>query len=43
MTLNELPRHDQLADEVDQLDWDINVHGRMIDFKDDPEPETVTV
>lgn len=28
---NELPPHDQLADEDDELGWDRELHGRMVD------------
>jgi hypothetical protein len=27
----ELPAHDRLADENDELGWDVNEHGRMVD------------
>lgn len=29
---HELPPHDQLADDQDQLGWDRELHGRMVDF-----------
>lgn len=28
---NDLPAHDQLADADDELGWDRDVHGRMVD------------
>lgn len=28
---NELPAHDQLADADDELGWDRELHGRMVD------------
>lgn len=28
----ELPAHDQLADDNDQLGWDRDLHGRMADY-----------
>ena len=40
---NDLPLHDRLADEYDEDGWDREVHGRMIDFATDDEPETVVL
>lgn len=31
----DLPPHDQLADLLDEDGWDVNVHGRMVDFATD--------
>lgn len=36
----ELPAHDQLADDQDELGWDRSVHGLMADAAAPP-PETV--
>lgn len=41
MTSPEFPAPDQLADEDDELGWDREKHGRMIDAASDDEPETV--
>lgn len=39
---NDLPRHDQLADDQDQLGWDRDLHGRMRDYAtDDDAVQTV--
>lgn len=40
MTDPELPPHDQLADENDELGWDRSQHGLMADAAAPP-PETV--
>lgn len=40
--MNELPKHDELADGVDQLGWDRDLHGRMLDFAVEPEDEIPT-
>lgn len=43
-TPNELPAHDQLADDQDELDWDVKRDGRMADHattSEDAEPITV--
>lgn len=37
----QLPAHDRLADADDELGWDREAHGRMIDAASDDEPETV--
>ncbi len=37
----QLPAHDRLADEQDELGWDRDQHGRFVDFATDDEPETV--
>jgi hypothetical protein len=37
----ELPKHDQLADEDDELGWDRDRFGSMADYASDDEPETV--
>jgi hypothetical protein len=37
---NDLPLHDQLADEYDELDWDVEREGRMREFADDEQPVT---
>ena len=37
----ELPAHDRLADDQDELGWDREVHGLMADAASDDEPETV--
>jgi hypothetical protein len=37
----DLPAHDQLADDRDELGWDRSVHGLMADAATDEEPETV--
>ena len=37
----QLPAHDRLADERDELGWDREQHGRMADHASDDEPETV--
>lgn len=39
----DLPKHDQLADEFDELDWDRDVVGPMVNFATRPEHEPVTV
>lgn len=31
----ELPAHDQLADDADELGWDVDQHGRMREFATD--------
>ncbi len=28
----DLPAHDQLADDADELGWDVEQHGRMRDY-----------
>lgn len=38
----DLPRHDQLADDTDELDWDREQHGRMVDAATGPEGEPPT-
>jgi len=35
------PAPDQLADDHDQLDWNIERDGRMRDHADEPEPPTI--
>jgi hypothetical protein len=41
-TPEQLPKHDKLADEHDQLGWDRDKHGRMRDYAtDDAEVRTV--
>ena len=37
----ELPAHDQLADDLDELGWDRAAHGRMADHADDAPVPTV--
>lgn len=39
----ELPKHDELADEDDELGWDVAKHGRMVEYATNPldEPDTV--
>ena len=37
----ELPAHDKLADDADELGWDRDLHGKFVDFATDDEPETV--
>jgi len=37
----ELPPHDQLADENDQDGWDRELHGRFVDFAIAEAPKTV--
>ena len=40
----ELPAHDQLADDADELGWDVDLHGRMVDAAtDDDAVPTVPV
>lgn len=39
----ESPAPDELADENDELDWDVEVVGRMRDYATDDEPLTVPV
>jgi hypothetical protein len=36
----ELPAHDQLADDTDELDWDVDRDGPMSDAASDDEPPT---
>ncbi len=36
----QLPAHDQLADDFDELGWDTDLHGRMVDAATDD--DTVT-
>lgn len=40
MTENTEPPLDELADEQDELDWNVNEHGRMKEHVEEP-PETV--
>jgi hypothetical protein len=37
----QLPAHDRLADDRDELGWNVDVHGRMREFATDDEPATV--
>jgi hypothetical protein len=37
----DLPKHDELADSDDELGWNTSLHGRMVEFASDDEPETV--
>lgn len=37
----ELPKHDELADDQDELGWNRDIHGKMIDFADDTPIETL--
>jgi hypothetical protein len=39
---HELPAHDRLADDADELGWDTAKHGRMADYAVDPEDEIQT-
>lgn len=41
MTDPELPAHDRLADDRDELGWDRDEHGRMLDHADDTPVETI--
>lgn len=36
-TEDEWPEPGVLADEDDELGWDVDVHGRMVDEADDPD------
>lgn len=38
----QLPAHDQLADDADELGWDRDKHGRMADFAVPPGGEIQT-
>lgn len=38
----DLPRHDRLADDLDQIDWDRSRLGPMADAATPPEGEPVT-
>lgn len=37
----QLPAHDRLADADDELGWDRDLHGRLVDFATDDAPATV--
>lgn len=37
----EMPAFDQLADDADELGWDREAHGRMVDYATDDEPLTM--
>jgi hypothetical protein len=39
----QLPPHDRLADDQDELGWDRDKHGRFADFATGPEGEPETV
>jgi len=40
---NLLPKHDELADDQDTLDWNVERDGRMAEHASDDEPQTWVV